>query len=108
MSISYVDRWSLHEDGQLEASFRDSPSMKIITSSIDDVDSMEVVYTQSGCAYVIGQPLYSDDWPGDIPARAINQALYYSIQMYRNNIRGDSLWQIFQDELATLFAMYRF
>lgn len=104
MSLMYVDKWVLHKEGNLEASFHDSTGMKIITSAVVGVDELNIVSTDAGCAYALGEPLYQNYWPGHIPARAINEAFYSAILQFQNNIRGDSLWMIFQDELATVFA----
>jgi hypothetical protein len=101
----YVDKWFLHEDGCLEAHFRDNSGMKIVTTPVTGIDEMQIVTTHSGCAYVIGEPLYLDIWPADVPAKAVNQALYSAILQFQNrNLRGDKLWEIFQDELATVFV----
>ena len=104
MSLMYVDRWSLREDGGLDVFFRDGSGVKLTTSSVVSVDDMTVVMTNSGCAYVIGEPLYRDEWPANIPASAINEALYSAIRQFQSNVRGDKLWELFQDELSTVFA----
>lgn len=108
LALTYVDQWVLQHTGCLEATFRDDTRMKIITSQVAGIDSMNVVTTESGLAYVIGQPLYKDYWPGHIPAGSINKALYTSIGLYQNRgLKGKRLWEMFEDELATVFVEYQ-
>lgn len=104
MALVYVDKWVLREDGCIEASFRDSTGMKIVSSAIVGIDELNLVRTNSGMHYAIGEPLYDENWPGSIPAKAVNDAFFYAIRQFVNNIRGDTLWEIFQDELAILFV----
>lgn len=108
MSITYMDKWHLHEDGCLEMEFRDGSHMKLMSSKVVAISELNVIWTESGNGYIVGQPLYNDIWPGHVPASTINEALYLSVHCFEDRgLDGHHLWEMFQDELATLFATYK-
>jgi hypothetical protein len=100
-----MDKWFLHGDGRLEMEFRDGSGMKLMSSAVVAVDELNVVWTASGNGYVIGQPIFMDYWPGNVPADVVNVALYTAI---KSGHQGQALWEEFQDELATCFAEQKF
>lgn len=105
MAVMHVEKWMLRPDGGLEAQFSDNLGMKIITSPVEGIDGTNTVWTESGCAYTLGEPIYDDKWPGTILARTINETFYSAVRhYYHRNIQGNTLWEFFQDELSFLFV----
>lgn len=103
-NLTYLNAWEILPDDTLVGAFPDS-LMKIRTSPIISVDrTLNIVYTEAGLPYVLRQPLYKPEWPGHIKASLINETFLACIVQFEYNMRGDTLWEIFQDELALLFS----